>query len=89
VGRVEFFAFFILHFAMLVAISSIAYKLGWRAGSRREVMDMIELLDALKIDNWEQSVFRDRFKGALQWTLDRKRKKDRNATPPANPPTSP
>ncbi len=84
-GRVEFFAFFVLHFAMLVAISAIAFKLGGRAGARREVQDMIELLDALKIDNWEQSVFRDRFKGALQWTLDRKRKKDRNANPPSTP----
>ncbi len=60
----------------------IGVMLGWRWGKERgqrlEVMTMIELLDALKIENYEQIVFRDRFKGALQWSLDGKRKKDRN-----------
>jgi len=55
---------------------------GWRwgkdHGQRLEVRTMIELLDALKIDSYEHVVFRDRFKGALQWALDGKRKKDRN-----------
>lgn len=57
----------------------LGWKWGKEHGQRLEVKTMIELLDALKIDSWEQTVFRDRFKGALQWALDGKRKKDRNA----------
>lgn len=63
-------------------VLQIGVMLGWRWGKERgqrlEVQTMIELLDALKIDSYEQVVFRDRFKGALQWALDGKRKKDRN-----------
>lgn len=84
-GGVEFWLFAVIHLLIVGISVRFFYKIGARAGARREVMDMIELLDALKMDNWEQSVFRDRLKGALQWTLDRKRKKDRDATPPSAP----
>ena len=66
-----------------LAVLQLGVMLGWRwgkeHGQRLEVKTMIELLDALKIDSWEHTVFRDRFKGALQWALDGKRKKDRDA----------
>lgn len=85
-GGVDWFLIFALaHVATLVFLFRAGYLLGFRAGKRFETKTMIELLDSLKIDNWEQTVFRDRFKRALQWVLDGKRKKDRNASnPPSN-----
>jgi len=87
VGRIELGFCICLVALLLLAIFHLGVKVGVKVGSRGEVKDMIELLDALKIDSWEQTVFRDRFKGALQWALDHKRKKDRNADP--TPPSSP
>lgn len=69
--------FVLVHVATLVACCVVCYRMGKRYGQRLEVTTMIEILDALKIDCWEHRIFRDRFKGALQWALDGKRKKDR------------
>lgn len=62
----------------LIGGSIFGFKMGKRYGQRLEVRTMIEILDALKVDNWEHTVFRDRFKSALEWALDGKRKGDRD-----------
>lgn len=73
----------IIHAVVLILLLRFAYRTGYKAGQQHATKDMIDLLGAVKIDNWEQSVFRDRFKEALRWVLDGKRKRDRNATPPS------
>lgn len=75
-----------IHCGLFMIVLSLGYRIGLRAGQKNATKEMIDLLGSIKIDNWEQSVFRDRFKQALQWVLDGKRKRDRNANPPqANP----
>jgi hypothetical protein len=74
----------IIHAIFTLILVRFAYRTGFKSGAKHATKDMIDLLGAVKIDNWEQSVFRDRFRQALQWALDGKRKRDRNATPPSN-----
>lgn len=81
-GGVEFWFFAVVHVLILVTSMIGAYRVGFRSGKKFETKTMIELLDSLKVDCWEHTVFKDRFKAALQWTLDGKRKRDRNANPP-------
>ena len=65
--------------AILIGLLEFVYRIGYRTGSRTEVTTMIELMDELKIDCWEQRIFKDRLKKALQWSLDITRKRDRDA----------
>ena len=76
----------VIHAVFIILTLRFAYRTGYKTGEKHATKDMIDLLGSIKMDNWEQSVFRDRFKQALQWVLDGKRKRDRNANPPqANP----
>jgi hypothetical protein len=68
--------FYLLAFAAslgVLCVFQIGLILGWRWGKRRgqriEVMCMIELMEALKLDNYDQQVFRDRITKALSWVL--------------------
>lgn len=64
-------------FAVLLSLQ-LGVILGWRwgkqHGQRLEVRTMIDLLGALKIDGYEQTVFRDRFVKALEWSLSNRTK---------------
>ncbi len=73
----DFWIATVIHAVFLILALRFAYRTGNKAGREHATRDMIDLLGAVKIDNWEQSVFRDRFRGALQWTLDGKRKGNR------------
>lgn len=68
---------------LFLLLLQLGVLLGWRWGKRYgqrvEVRYMIDLLGALKIDSYEQSVFRDRFVRALEWTLRNDRAKDPSA----------
>jgi hypothetical protein len=48
------------------------YRKGKRHGQRLEVRAMIELMEAIKIDCYEQRIFRDRFVKALKWSLSKR-----------------
>lgn len=70
--------FALFHLTTILMAVIIGHKIGKREGQRLEVRTMIELLDAIKIDSCDQRVFRDRFKSALQWVLDGKKKRERH-----------
>jgi hypothetical protein len=67
----------LVHLGTMTLIFAVGHRIGKREGQKLEVRTMIELLDAIKIDSCDQRVFRDRFKAALQWVLDGKRKSER------------
>lgn len=76
----------VLHAFAIILMMRLFYKMGKREGARREVRSMIELMESIKIDNWEQTVFRDRLVSALRWVLDGKRKKERDGSSGSPPP---
>lgn len=71
--------FALIHSAAIAWLIWSAYRAGRRSTREHEVRTMIELMDLLKVDCYEQVVFRDRLKSALQWTLDGKTRSQRNA----------
>ena len=66
-------------FAVLLSLQ-LGVILGWRWGRRHgqrlEVRSMIDLMEAIKIDCYEQRVFRDRFVKALEWSLSHRTKEE-------------
>ena len=68
----------LVHLGTMALIFTVGHRIGKREGQKLEVRTMIELLDAIKIDSCDQRIFRDRFKAALQWTIDGKKKRERH-----------
>lgn len=54
----------------------LGWRWGRRHGQRLEVRSMIDLMEAIKIDSYEQRVFRDRFVRALEWSLSHRTKEE-------------
>lgn len=73
-------AVFFAAYAAIIGLT-IGFLVGLRVQRRvsrgQELRDMIEILEAVMVENDDQRAVRDRLTNAFRWLLDGRRRKDR------------